>query len=384
MARKRSLIPRPKNKNGTLACYANGKDHYFGPFGSTEAEQAYQRFIVQFSSSGTTTQTSSILLHVYKLFAASGDAPKTTNKRKELAGIVLHFGELAQRPLESISPHEWKEFFRAKSCDCVNGVPRYAKTTLQRWFTFVKRLYSFAVENRVITGDMAAPVLAVKRLPIDSARRSEDVKPVPREDVLATLPHLTPTVAAMVRLQLLTGMRPSEVFEMTGAEIVRTGTVTISGMTRQLGELWAYVHREHKTAHHGHARVILLNKECQEILAPRLDRDKKQPLFTPEESVAESFKLGKLTYERGRVGARPLNAKWIGSSYAQAIERAAKRAGVPHWTPYQIRHLVASEVQAKYGLDYARAMLGQKSFSMAAHYADWDFTKAQQVSSERQ
>lgn len=63
------------------------------------------------------------------------------------------------------------------------------------------------------------------------------VLPVSEETVQAILPHLTPTVRAMVEVQSLTGMRPGAVCRLTTGEIDRSGDV------------WAYRPSQHKTKH---------------------------------------------------------------------------------------------------------------------------------------
>ena len=57
------------------------------------------------------------------------------------------------------------------------------------------------------------------------ARETEPVKPVPLADVEATIKHLLPTVAAMVRAQMLTGCRPGEVCKLTPSMFDRSGDV---------------------------------------------------------------------------------------------------------------------------------------------------------------
>jgi len=59
--------------------------------------------------------------------------------------------------------------------------------------------------------------------------------PVTQEDIDAALRYMTPTVQAMVRLQLLTGMRPSEARAMCCKDIDQTGAV------------WVYTPQKHKT-----------------------------------------------------------------------------------------------------------------------------------------
>jgi integrase len=69
-----------------------------------------------------------------------------------------------------------------------------------------------------------------------SARESEPVGPVPAGDVERTLPFLSRPVAGLVRLQLLTGMRPGEAILMRGRDLIPGGDV------------WTYKPEMHKTA----------------------------------------------------------------------------------------------------------------------------------------
>ena len=52
---------------------------------------------------------------------------------------------------------------------------------------------------------------------------SEPVRPVPEDLVQAVLPHVPSVVAAMIQLQMLTGMRPGEVCAMRACDIDHTG-----------------------------------------------------------------------------------------------------------------------------------------------------------------
>jgi integrase len=52
------------------------------------------------------------------------------------------------------------------------------------------------------------------------------------------------------------------------------------------------------------------------------------------------------------------------------------KAGVPHWSPNQLRHNAATKVRRECGLDVARAVLGHSSPAMTLVYAEMDATKA--------
>ena len=65
------------------------------------------------------------------------------------------------------------------------------------------------------------------------ARESKPVKPVPERTVDATIEYLSPTLAAMVRLQALTGMRGGELVVMRPVDIDTTGPVWLYTPERQ-------------------------------------------------------------------------------------------------------------------------------------------------------
>ena len=55
------------------------------------------------------------------------------------------------------------------------------------------------------------------------------------------------------------------------------------------------------------------------------------------------------------------------ASYAKAVERACDLSGVK-FTPYQIRHLVAEEIDEKFGREAVAAVLGHKNLETSAIY----------------
>jgi integrase len=67
------------------------------------------------------------------------------------------------------------------------------------------------------------------------------------------------------------------------------------------------------------------------------------------------------------------------SSYNRAITTACKKAGVPVWTPNQLRHSAATEVRQKFGLEAAQMHLGHASADTTQIYAETDIEKAVEV-----
>ena len=171
-------------------------------------------------------------------------------------------------------------------------------------------------------------------------------KDVPDEVVDATLPHLVPTVAAMVQVQRWAVMRPNEVCRMQVGDIDKS---------RKDG-IWLYYPPKHKGTWRGHGRIVPLGEPEQAVLLPYLEgKSPEQPVFYSQ---------------RGR--------RYTSKSYRGAIARTIEQANqsllpeqqIPHWTPYQLRHAGVSELVAEHDGDreIARAVAGQKSIAVTQDY----------------
>jgi integrase len=72
-------------------------------------------------------------------------------------------------------------------------------------------------------------------------------------------------------------------------------------------------------------------------------------------------------------------AEYTPHAYANAVRVAAEKAGVPHWHPNQLRHLVASEVRKAHGLEAAQVLLGHTRANVTEVYAERDQRLADSV-----
>ncbi len=156
---------------------------------------------------------------------------------------------------------------------------------------------------------------------------------------------------------------------------------------------WVYRPVDHKNAHRGKARSIPLMDDARAAVIPFLSRHPEAFCFAPAESV-EWFRQ-----QRAAARVTPLNEgnrRGKGSrknvkndhtsrrpgpcftkdSYRKAIERAAIKAKVPHWFPYQLRHLAATVVRDALGVEAAQALLGHSRPQMTEHYAKLQERKA--------
>jgi integrase len=116
--------------------------------------------------------------------------------------------------------------------------PKCLKAVVDQWVqdghtrkTINQRLGTAKRCWRWLVGEELVPAETWHRLPAveglrkgrTSAPDNPPVKPAVREDVEAVLPLLSPTVAAVVRLQLLTGARCGEIVRMKSIDVNRSG-----------------------------------------------------------------------------------------------------------------------------------------------------------------
>ena len=193
----------------------------------------------------------------------------------------MHVIRLALRYIVSLDGNIPARQFGPKRLKLVREVmvkADYCRTSINKLVGCIKRMFRWAVENEYVTPEVHAALAAVAGLKRGraEARESKPVKPVAEGTVSNTLAYLTPTVTAMVQLQLLTGARPGEVCK------IRPCNVTI-----QTNGVWVYRPEGHKTEHFGKERRIYIGQEWQKVLRPFLDREPEAFCFSPAESEAE-------------------------------------------------------------------------------------------------
>lgn len=251
----------------------------------------------------------------------------------------------------------------------------------------IRRLFRWAVENELVPSSVFEGLRAVRGLERgrSRARETEPVKPVPLAWVEAVLPLVRPVVAAMIRLQLHSGMRPGEVVRLRALDIDVTATVWLYRPGSDVGP-----QGEHKTAHRGHSRVVPLGPRCQAVIREHLKADVSAYLFSPADAVAalhaergqrRKTKVQPSQQDRSKKSKpkRKPGQRYTVASYDYAIRRGCVKAGVPHWHPHQLRHNAATEIRRAAGLDAARAVLGHRTPAITEVYAEIDTAKAAAV-----
>lgn len=314
---------------------------------------------------------------------------ETTTLQKALAVLRQTYG---RTPAADFRPLKMKAV-RDKMVD-----KGWCRKTVNNQVGRVKRMIKWAVENELLPADRYHALQAVTGLKAGrtNAREMPPVKPVPDDTVSAVLPHVSSQVGAMIKLQLLTGMRPGEVCIMRTCDIDRSG------------EVWIYTPSRHKTQHHAHVRRVFLGPQSQELVAPFLkDQEPEAYLFSAAEAE-EEFRRQKHaarktpmnwgnvpgSNRRRRPKAKP-GGCYRRDSYTRAISRACEAAfptppGLTeeqakqwrkdhHWHPHQLRHNAATRLRKQFGIDAAQVILGHKTLAVTEIYAEKDVATAQEI-----
>jgi integrase len=246
----------------------------------------------------------------------------------------------------------------------------------------IKRVFRWAASEELIPATVVGKLETVAGLEEgrSEAREAKPVLPVPDEIVDKTLPRLPQVVADMVRLQRLTGCRPGEICALRPCDVDRTG------------EIWCYTPAGHKMEHLGRQRVIFIGPRAQQILLPYLLRDATAFCFSPNESeqkrkrtMRENRKTKVQPSQVNRAKKNPKRKPKNGfntQSYANAIRRACRKAGIETWSPNRLRHLAATNIRKRFNLEAAQVVLGHANAEVTQLYAERDRQRAEQIMKE--
>lgn len=226
----------------------------------------------------------------------------------------------------------------------------------------------------------------------EGGEETPPVVPVEASVVEATLKHLGPVVGAMVRVQLLTGMRPGEVCAMRRRDLSLSADEVLEPLPRlrvravTVGEgasavvVWVYAPGQHKTRHRGKSRLVPIGPEAQALLLPLLEgKAPDDHVFQPREAAAiraAGMRAARKTKvqpsqrdRRKRSPRKTPGDHYTPDSYRQAVQRGAVKAGVERWHPNQLRHSAATSANDAADWDTAQALLGHASPDQTATYA---------------
>ena len=254
-----------------------------------------------------------------------------------------------------------------------------ARNVVNQYIGRIVRAFRWASSEEMVPASLYHGLLAVRPLQRGRSKAKEMPRVLPIDDAIVdrTIEELGPIVADMVRLQRLTGMRPTEVCTLRPVDIDRTN------------EVWIYRPESHKTEHHDHGRMIPIGPKGQALLRPYLLREQTNYCFNPAESVEQLNREKRLKrktkVQPSQADRRKLEAerkpgeRYDSNSYRREIQRGCDRLGIERWTPNRLRHSAATEIRKEFGLEAAQVSLGHSSADVTQVYAERDLKLAVEV-----
>jgi integrase len=391
-----------------------------GPWDSPESKAEYARIISELAAhqgrliekrndqaASSELTVNALILAFWKHAEQHYGVPKARSASTELLNL-----RDALRPLRALYGH-------TRACEFGPAALRtvrekmvetgLSRTTINARINRIRRVFRWGVSVEL----MPAPVIQALETVLglqrgrSSAKEPAEIKPVPIERVEATLPHLNRVVAAMVRIQFLTGCRAEEIMIMRGCDLTP-------------GELnWEYRPAWHKTAWRGKDRVIILGPKAQAIVRQFLKADLQAFLFDPRD-VVEAHHAERARKRKSRPApsefARRIKASpgrgradhYDRRTYRQAVIRACDRAFLhpvlskikrkeltahqrrelkewrrtQRWSPLRLRHTAATTIRSRFGLEASQVILGHAKADVTQLYAERDLAKAHSIMAE--
>jgi len=369
-----------KGKPARAYVSLNGERHYLGHHGTPEAEEAYHRALAEWIARGrrpappkpqeaTLTECADVFLdHLAERYRSH---PRSRDRAKyAIEALIPLYGRMPASQFDASHLRTIREGMIAAGL---------ARTVINSRIREIVRMLKFCVSVGMCPPDAHAKARTLEPLQRgrSAAREMEPVRPVPRADVDAVLAHVNRSVAAMIRLQLLTGARPGEVCGLRREDIDTSGAVWIAEL------------KDHKNKWRGNTRALYFGPNAQRILKEFfVMRRPGEYLFQPRDHFREIHEAARRPRRPNQKATPTLTDRTVGDryepgAYANAIKRACKAAGVTRWTPHRLRHTAATELRKEYGVEVARAVLGHACLAATEIYAEADMTVVTRVMGEK-
>jgi integrase len=270
--------------------------------------------------------------------------------------LLPEFGAMAVRDLTRATI---KSFLATKR-------KRFSGDTVRIMNALLHLVLSEAVEAEVIPANPIAGLARKLHLGTRKLKRQEDVRTkamtrTQRDRFLETAAQIRPWWTAMWTVQVLTGLRPGEVYALEERDVDLESRTLRVARTLAVDDDEATNPTYDPTPKGGRARTVDLSGEAVEVLRSHLKHRRAEKL-------------------RGRWREMPtplfctLNGSFADPSNIQrAFAAVLKEAKLPHFTPHGLRHTFASLLlQAGIDVYYVSRMLGHMDISLTvATYGSW-------------
>jgi integrase len=353
--------PARPHVSGHARITVDGKSLYLGRWGSPESHREYARVVASLAERGRRRTREPVTVgHLCDLYLvhAEGYYTKRGTPTAHVRTIQNVLGRL--RRLYGASDAESLDQSAIKAVRASWAAQGLARPTVNNYVTVVVECLRWAAEEGLVSVGVAERARSVRRLRRGRSPVPDrpDIPAATEDDLERIAPHTRPEVAAMMRVQALTGMRPGEVTAIRVCDLDMGGAIWCFNVP----DTW------NKEAHKGRERLVRIGPAAQAILRVWIARAKSPTayLFRPP----------------GRNGL-PGAPKYSGGSYSKAIRHACRRAGIEGFGANRIRKLAGERIERavgpESGLDVARAALGhadaattRKHYSMRRDLADVD------------
>ena len=365
----------------------NRRDVLLGRYGSPESRAEYARVLAEWEANGrrlpqaaipaTDLSINELLLHYWR-WAEEHYRDAEGNPSRELENL-----KDAMRPLRRLHGHTSARAFGPLALRALQGEmvrSGLSRSVVNYRINRVRRVFKWAASFELLPVAVCEALRTVPGLQRGrgDARETEPIRPVAEDHVEAALPFMPAPVKALVRLQHLTGCRSGEAMVMRAIDLTMTGPV------------WVFRPHRHKNKGRGLDRVIFLGPQAQEIIKPFLTTNLEAYLFNPHAYVEKMHALraasratkrtpSELKRRRKTKPKRKPGERYTRRSYRLAVVRACMKAGVPAWSPLQLRHTAATRIRAQFGLEAAKAILGHTRVETSQIYAERDLGQAEEI-----
>jgi len=360
--------------SGLARVTLNGTTIYLGKWNSPEAQTRYNELLAEWHRHGRQLPPPPEELTLAELclaFHTWAEAKYTSAQLDPLeAAIALAVEHLGGLRVSELGPKRfmrYQETLTREYCRSGDRTHRLARSTANRYASILRRIIGWGVTEELVPPSVHHGLRAVPALRknLREVRETERVKPVPEADRRAVLLHAPKVLRDMIRVASFTGCRPSELCGLRRCDLDTRGAV------------WIATLKAHKLAwrENSEPRIIAFGKRCQRILRPYLLRGHEQYLFSPRECMQQRAAACRTHRRKGQKPTptktdREVSDCYTAASFRRAIHRICEELHIPKWSPNQLRHLCASRVRAKYGLDASQVVLGHSKADTTEVYAE--------------
>ena len=375
-----------KHSSGQARVTIDGKTFYCGRWGSVEAQRRYAELLRQWEQADgrplhTAPNAVQAALSVRDLFAAFREYVVATGRYEKngaptspraMFGVIerqlgAFAGHLPVRMMTEAILVSWRDQLERDPKLTRRGINRKIQAALQvfKWGR------TRGLVSKLVWADLSV-IEPLKRGEVgDRPERGRPRRGVTLEEVELVAAHCAPQIAAILRIQAICGMRPSEALSLRWSDISKTPLPD-----DPLG-CWVYtVPGGGKTHHHGHTARYLLPPAAQSILEtfPALPLNW---IFSPAASMHErrtrrrAQRKSKVTpsqAERDRGASLQYADKWGVNEYRRHVLRACQKADVAAFTPHEVRHGFATWMANNHSILAASQALNHHHLSTTQRY----------------